>query len=84
MLYILSPVRLVYGGHVLDPADLDVVESAALACLSKELPLWFSGAHLNIISSLGNFGNFKLSDNGVLLSHLSFLVLYSNAACPFF
>lgn len=67
MLYILPTVKLVYGGHVLDPADLDVVESAALAYLSKELPLWFSEAHLNIISSLGNFGNFKLSDIDVLL-----------------
>lgn len=83
MLYISSPVRLVYGGHVLDPADLDVVESAALACLSKELPLWFSGAHLNIISSLGNFGNFKLSDIGVLLSHLSLCCIVMQPQCVF-
>lgn len=57
----LSTVNLVYGGHVLDPADLDVVESAAMAYLSGELPLWFSGSHflLDIISSPGKFGNLE-------------------------
>lgn len=49
-----------YGGHVIDPADLNVVESAAVAYLSREIPLWFSGSHFlsNIISTPGNFGDF--------------------------
>lgn len=55
-----------YGGHILDSAELDVLESAAMAYLSKEIPVWFSGSHLNIISRPGNFGNFKLSDSDML------------------
>lgn len=54
-------MNLVHGGHVLDPADLDVVESAALAYLSREIPLWFSESHFlfNIINSPGKFGNLE-------------------------
>ncbi|CAG12540.1 unnamed protein product, partial [Tetraodon nigroviridis] len=73
-------VNLVYGGHVLDPADLDVVESAAVAFLSRELPLWFGGSHflVNIISSRGKLGNmdrhhyetFEKFGNNTFLLHL--------------
>lgn len=55
-----------YGGHILDSAELDVLESAAMAYLSREIPVWFSGSHLNIISRPGNFGNFKLCDSNLL------------------
>ncbi|XP_056223855.1 dynein heavy chain domain-containing protein 1 [Seriola aureovittata] len=50
-------VNLVHGGHVLDSADLVVVESVAKTCLSRVSPLWGSGPHSlsNIISSPGQF-----------------------------
>lgn len=48
-----------YGGLILDPGELDVLESAAMAYLGREIPVWFSGSHLNIISRPGNFGNFN-------------------------
>lgn len=52
-------VNLVHGGHVLDAADLKVVESAAKVYLGKESSLWFGGPHIlaNIISNPGHFGN---------------------------
>ncbi|XP_040002556.1 dynein heavy chain domain-containing protein 1 isoform X2 [Xiphias gladius] len=50
-------VNLVHGGHVLDSADLEVVESVAKTCLGKVSPLWGSGLHSlsNIISNPGQF-----------------------------
>ncbi|XP_076585176.1 dynein heavy chain domain-containing protein 1 [Chaetodon auriga] len=39
-------VNLVHGGHVLDSADLEVVESVAKTCLSRMWPLWDSGPHV--------------------------------------
>ncbi|XP_070834922.1 dynein heavy chain domain-containing protein 1 [Chaetodon trifascialis] len=39
-------VNLVHGGHVLDSADLEVVESVAKTCLSRTWPLWDSGPHV--------------------------------------
>lgn len=69
-----------YGGHVLDAADLDVVESAAMAFLSREFPLWFSESHFlgNIISSPGNFGNLETT-----FPIMSFCVMwrYSLSVC---
>nr|XP_046228919.1 dynein heavy chain domain-containing protein 1 [Scatophagus argus] len=51
-------VNLVHGGHVLDAADLKVVESTAQICLSRVSPLLGSGPHIlsNIISNPGHFG----------------------------
>ncbi|XP_067441454.1 dynein heavy chain domain-containing protein 1 isoform X1 [Thunnus thynnus] len=50
-------VNLVHGGHVLDSADLEVVESVAKTCFNTVSPLSDSGPHIlsNIISSTGNF-----------------------------
>ncbi|XP_044043043.1 dynein heavy chain domain-containing protein 1 isoform X2 [Siniperca chuatsi] len=50
-------VNLVHGGHVLDSADLEVVESVAKTCLSRVPPLLGSGPHMlsNIISNPGHF-----------------------------
>lgn len=58
-LIFLFKVNLVHGGHVLDAADLEVVESAAKAYLSRESPLWFGGEHIlsKVISNPGHFGN---------------------------
>ncbi|XP_026158699.1 dynein heavy chain domain-containing protein 1 isoform X2 [Mastacembelus armatus] len=49
-------VNLVHGGHVLDSADLEVVEGVANTCLSRASPLWGSGPHilLNIINKPGH------------------------------
>lgn len=59
----LFKVNLVHGGHVLDAADLEVVENAAKAYLSREVPLWFGGEHVvsNVISNPGQFGNHSTS-----------------------
>ncbi|KAM3623253.1 uncharacterized protein V6R79_009073 [Siganus canaliculatus] len=50
-------VNLVHGSHVLDSADLEVVESVAKACLSGASPLGESGPDrlLNIIRKPGHF-----------------------------
>ncbi|XP_071359544.1 dynein heavy chain domain-containing protein 1 isoform X2 [Trachinotus anak] len=50
-------VNLVHGGHVLDSADLEMMESVAKTCLSRVSPLWGSGPHIlsNIIRSPGQF-----------------------------
>ncbi|XP_029980645.1 dynein heavy chain domain-containing protein 1 [Sphaeramia orbicularis] len=59
-------VNLVYGGHVLDSADLEVVQSVAKSCLVTEPPICGSGPH-NIINIFSNPGHFDLS---VLLQDL--------------
>ncbi|XP_040891858.1 dynein heavy chain domain-containing protein 1 [Toxotes jaculatrix] len=53
-------VNLVHGGHVLDSADLEVVESIAKTCLSRVLPLWGSGPHI-LSSIINNPGQFDLT-----------------------
>ncbi|XP_032390213.1 dynein heavy chain domain-containing protein 1 [Etheostoma spectabile] len=54
-------VNLVHGGHVLDSADLEVVDSVAKTCLSRVVPLWGSGPH--ILSDItSNPGHFDLSE----------------------
>lgn len=52
-------VSLVHGGHVLDSADLEVVESLAKICLSTVSPLGGKGPQIltDFISHHGNFGN---------------------------
>ncbi|XP_035515196.1 dynein heavy chain domain-containing protein 1-like [Morone saxatilis] len=49
-------VNLVHGGHVLDSADLEVVESVAKTCLSRLSPVWGSGPQIlsNIINNPGH------------------------------
>lgn len=51
--------NIVYGGHVHDAFDSEVVESAAKAFLSRELPLWFCEGHIlsDIINNPDSFGN---------------------------
>lgn len=58
LLYFSFIVNLVHGGHVLDSADLEVVESVAKICLSRMSPLWDSGQHIlsNIINNPGHYG----------------------------
>ncbi|XP_031144859.1 dynein heavy chain domain-containing protein 1 [Sander lucioperca] len=54
-------VNLVHGGHVLDSADLEVVDNVAKTCLSRVSPLWGSGPH--ILSDItSNPGHFDLSE----------------------
>ncbi|KAM4612293.1 dynein heavy chain domain-containing protein 1 [Polymixia lowei] len=50
-------VNVVYGGHVSDSTDLEVVKSVAKACLSAGSPLWGGGPHAlaNIVSVPGYF-----------------------------
>lgn len=52
-------VSLVHGGHVLDSADLEVMESLAKICLSTVSPLGGKGPQIltDFISHHGNFGN---------------------------
>lgn len=58
LLYFSFIVNIVHGGHVLDSADLEVVESVAKTCLSSESPPSGRGPHIlsNIIDP-GHFGN---------------------------
>lgn len=62
-------VNIVYGGHVHDTFDSEVVESVAKAFLSRELPLWFCEGHIlsDIINNPDNFGNNK---NSLILMRL--------------
>ncbi|XP_018537954.1 dynein heavy chain domain-containing protein 1 [Lates calcarifer] len=53
-------VNLVHGGHVLDSADLEVVESVAKACLTRVSPLWGSVPHI-LSDFISNPGQFDLS-----------------------
>nr|XP_020441880.1 dynein heavy chain domain-containing protein 1-like [Monopterus albus] len=53
-------VNLVHGGHVLDSADLEAVESVAKSCLSRVSPLWDSGPHI-LSEVISNPGHFDLS-----------------------
>lgn len=48
-----------HGGHVLDSADLEVMESLAKICLSTVSPLGGKGPQIltDFISHHGNFGN---------------------------
>ncbi|XP_037619572.1 dynein heavy chain domain-containing protein 1 isoform X1 [Sebastes umbrosus] len=39
-------VHLVHGGHLLDSADLEVVDGVAKTCLSRASPLWAGGPHI--------------------------------------
>uniref|UniRef100_A0AAQ5XW98 AAA+ ATPase domain-containing protein n=1 Tax=Amphiprion ocellaris TaxID=80972 RepID=A0AAQ5XW98_AMPOC len=50
-------VNLVHGGHVMDSADLEVVESVATTCFSTVLPVLDSGPHIisNIVTTSGHF-----------------------------
>lgn len=50
-----------YGGHVHNAFDLEAMESAAKAFLSRELPLWFCEDNIlaDVINSPGNFGKKK-------------------------
>lgn len=50
-----------YGGHVHNAFDLEAMESAAKAFLSRELPLWFCEDNIlaDMINSPGNFGKKK-------------------------
>lgn len=59
LFYFSFKVNLVHGGHVLDSADLEVVESVAKTFLSRLPPLCGSGAKIlsNFISNPGHFGN---------------------------
>lgn len=59
LLCFLFKVSLVHGAHVLDSADLDVVESLAKICLSTVSPLGGKGPQilLDFISDHCNFGN---------------------------
>ncbi|KAM9857652.1 dynein heavy chain domain-containing protein 1 [Aulostomus maculatus] len=63
-------VLLVHGGRVLEPADLQVVESVAQACLGSAPPLLDSGPHLlsKTLSSSDHFGLSELLQ--VLQQHL--------------
>ncbi|XP_069545473.1 dynein heavy chain domain-containing protein 1 [Brachyistius frenatus] len=63
-------VNLVHGGHVMDSADLEVVESVAKTCFSKVSPLSGSGPHLisNIIRKAGHYdlsGLLRVLDPGL-------------------
>ncbi|XP_070683759.1 dynein heavy chain domain-containing protein 1 [Pempheris klunzingeri] len=63
-------VNLVHGGHVLDATDLEVVQSVAKTCLSRESPLWASAPHIlsNIISNASHFdlsGLLEILDQGL-------------------
>ncbi|XP_008294462.1 dynein heavy chain domain-containing protein 1 [Stegastes partitus] len=50
-------VNLVHGGHVMDSADLEVVQSVAETCFSTVLPFRGNGPHIisNVITTSGNF-----------------------------
>lgn len=54
----LFTANIVYGGHVHDAFDSEVVESAAKAFLSREAPLWLCEGHIlsDIINNPDNFG----------------------------
>lgn len=57
--YFFFKVNLVHGGHVLDSADLEVVESVAKTFLGRRSPLWGNEAKIisNFISNPDHFGN---------------------------
>lgn len=59
LLYFSLIVHLVHGGHLLDSADLEVVDGVAKTCLSRASPLWAGGPHIlsDNTSSPGHCGN---------------------------
>lgn len=59
VLYFPLLVNLVHGAHVMDSADLEVVESVAKICFSAMSPLMGSGPRVlsKIISKSRHFGD---------------------------